>query len=212
MRLVAESFAWPFRAKPATWIWGCLCVLLLPLLFVPLFGYAIDAIRSAEQDPRRDPPPWRFSDRMIRDGAWTFVVVVVVMTPIWIFTNPLANTLTGSTRDVLFAHVFAELILWLPTGLVALLILPHTTSAYAATGSPRDIVNVVTALRGVRRDFATWNLVVAAIVTAWAIAVACVGLLCVGVVPGLFYAILVSAHAAAALHPAIAPSPGPSAG
>jgi hypothetical protein len=31
-----------------------------------------------------------------------------------------------------------------------------------------------------------------------------VGLLCVGVVPGVFYAILVSAHAAAALHAKVA--------
>jgi hypothetical protein len=54
-------------------------------------------------------------------------------------------------------------------------------------------------VRGVRRDFATWNIAAAAIVTGWAAGLACAGLLCVGLVPGVFYAILVSAHAAAAL-------------
>ncbi|HKW06007.1 MAG TPA: DUF4013 domain-containing protein [Candidatus Dormibacteraeota bacterium] len=211
MRAVAESFAWPFRAGAGTWIWGCLCVLLLPLLFIPLYGYAIAAIRQAEQDRTLGPPAWRFNHRMIRDGAWTFVVVSVAMAPIWLFTNPLADVLATPAIGPLFAHVFAELILLLPTGILALLILPHATSAYAATGNPRDIVNVVAALRGVRRDFATWNLTVAAIVTAWAIAIACVGLLCVGIVPGVFYAILVSAHAAAPLHRQIAPNPNPSA-
>ena len=200
MRQVAESFAWPFRAKLTTWLWGCLCVLLVPLLFIPLYGYAIEAIRGAEKDAGAAPPQWRWSDRMIRDGASTFLAVFIVMAPIWIFMNPLAGALNGPGRGSLFAHVFAELILALPTGILALLVLPHATASYAATGNPRDIVNVLAALRGVRRDFAEWNLVAAAIVTAWAIGIACAGLLCVGVVPGLFYAILVSAHAAATLH------------
>jgi hypothetical protein len=59
--------------------------------------------------------------------------------------------------------------------------------------------NFPKAVRGVVRDFATWNLAAAAIVTAWALGLACVGLLCIGIVPGVLYAILVSAHASAAL-------------
>jgi hypothetical protein len=55
-------------------------------------------------------------------------------------------------------------------------------------------------MRAVSRDFATWNLAAAAIVTGWALGLAAIGLLCVGLVPGVFYAILVSAHASAALH------------
>jgi hypothetical protein len=39
----------------------------------------------------------------------------------------------------------------------------------------------------------------AAIVTGWLVGLACAGLLCIGIVPGIFYAILVSAHATAAL-------------
>jgi uncharacterized membrane protein (DUF441 family) len=51
----------------------------------------------------------------------------------------------------------------------------------------------------VKRGFPTWNLVVVAIVTAWAIGLAGVGLALVGVIPGVFYALLVSSHATAAL-------------
>ena len=109
------------------------------------------------------------------------------------------------------AHVLAGLILLLPWGLVALVLLPHATATFAATGRRRDLFDLGAAIRGVRTDFATWNVAVAAIVTGWAIGIACVGLLCVGLVPGVFYAILVSAHASAALErkkPDPHPSPG----
>jgi hypothetical protein len=96
--------------------------------------------------------------------------------------------------------VIAVLLLALPWGLLALLHMPHATAAFAATGNPRDMLDLARAVRGVRHDFATWNMVAAAIVTGWAVGLACAGLLCVGIVPGVFYAILVSAHAAAALH------------
>jgi hypothetical protein len=95
--------------------------------------------------------------------------------------------------------VYAALILALPWGLLSLLLLPHATARFAATGDPRNLFDIAATLRGVRRDFITWNIVAAAIVTAWAVGLACVGLLCIGIVPGVFYAILVSAHAAAAL-------------
>ena len=78
-------------------------------------------------------------------------------------------------------------------------VLPHATAEFATGADPRVLFDVAASLRGVRRDFATWNVVAAAIVTAWAVGLACVGLLCVGIVPGVFYAILVSAHATAAL-------------
>jgi len=78
--------------------------------------------------------------------------------------------------------------------------MPHATARFARTGTPTDLFNLPESIRGVARDFATWNLAAAAIVTAWAIGLACAGLLCVGLVPGVFYAILVSAHASAALN------------
>jgi len=108
--------------------------------------------------------------------------------------------LNGLTRGAVDSHVIAFFVLALPWGLVVLLVMPHATAAFAASGRPGDLFNFASSIRRVRSDFPTWNAVVAAIVTAWAIGLACAGLLCVGIVPGIFYAILVSAHAAAALH------------
>src|SRR4029077_3239766 len=104
----------------------------------------------------------------------------------------------------LYANLAAAFVLALPWGLVMLLLMPHATVRFAASGRAIDLFDFPAAVRGVIRDFATWNLAAAAIVTAWALGLACVGLLCVGVVPGIFYAILVSAHAAAALHAKVA--------
>jgi len=182
------------------WAIGLATVLLLPLLFIPLLGYAIAAVRAAEQDPSTGPPAWRISDRLIADGAWVFLALLVTWIPFAFLVNSLALTLRSVTRGEPFTHLIALLIAALPWGIVALLLLPHATANFAASGKRSDMFNAAAAIRGVRSDFATWNVVVAAIVTAWAIGVACVGLLCVGIVPGVFYAILVSAHAAAALH------------
>ncbi len=175
-------------------------VLLLPALFIPLLGYAIAATRAAEHDPHQAPPPVRISIRLLVDGFWASVVVVVTWLPFALALNPLAAALGAHTHGDPFAHVLALLVLALPWGILALLLLPHATAAFAASGEPRDLFNAAAALRGVRRDFMTWNVCAAAMVTAWAIGIACVGLLCVGIVPGVFYAILVGAHAAAALH------------
>ena len=206
MRLVAESFAWPFRGTRTTWIWGCACVLLLPLLFIPLLGYAVAATRSAELYPDRPPPPWRVSFPLIWAGTLTSAVVILTVVPFAVALNPLATALGDTTYSRVVAF-FVLLFLW---GVLALLVLPHATASFAATGIYTDLFGVAASLRGVRRDFATWNIVVAGMVTAWAIGIACAGLLCVGIVPGVFYAILVSAHAAAALHHPIAPNPGSS--
>jgi hypothetical protein len=199
VRLVAESFAWPFRAAASTWIGGFICTLLLPLLFIPLLGYAVAATRAAEQDSA-GPPPWRIDRRLLVDGFWTALAVLATALPFALLLNPLARSLEPGVHGEPYAHVIALSVLALPWGIITLLLLPHATAAYAATGSPRDLFDVAAALRRVRGDLTTWNVAVAAIVTAWAIGLACAGLLCVGVVPGTFYAILVSAHAAAALH------------
>ena len=200
MRLVADSFAWPFRGnRLATWVPGLVTVLLLPVLFIPLLGYAIAATRAAEHDPSQGPPPWQISLRLLSEGFWTSLVVILTVLPFAIALNPLAAALRAATRGEPYAHVIALLVLALPWGLIVLLLMPHATAAFAASADPRDLFNVPAALRGVRRDFMTWNVSAAAMVTAWAIGIACVGVLCVGIVPGVFYAILVSAHAAAAL-------------
>jgi hypothetical protein len=173
---------------------------LLPILFVPLLGYAIAATRAAEHDPPEPPPPWTISLQLLSDGFWTSLLVMLTLLPYAIVLNPLAGALRVAMHGEPYAHVIALLVLALPWGLVALAVIPHATAAFAASGDPRDLFDVRAALQGVRRDFMTWNVSAAAIVTSWAIGLACVGLLCVGIVPGVFYAILVSAHAAAALH------------
>ena len=192
-------------------------MLLLPVLFIPLLGYAIAATRAAEEDPSTGPPAWRVSARLMADGFWTALAVLLTLLPFALAWNPLASVLFAAgvspSHDPglagIYAHVIAFLALALPWGLVALLVLPHATAAFAASGNPADLFNVAAAVRGVGRDFATWNVAAAAIVTGWTIGLACAGLLCVGIVPGIFYAILVSAHAAAALHRS---GPRPSAG
>ena len=196
MQVVADSFAWPFRGEwRRAWLPGLACTLLLPLLFIPLLGYAIEATRADSTGP----PAFRFSVRVLTDGFWTALVVVISILPFavaWIAVR--GNAL----RDVVAFFLVA-----LPWGLLVLLFVPHATARFAASGRPADLFNLSASLGAVRRDFARWNTVAAAMVTGWAVGLACVGLLCVGLVPGVFYAILVSAHAAAALTTEDSPPP-----
>jgi hypothetical protein len=122
-----------------------------------------------------------------------FIAVAATLLPFALVLFAASRVIDGIGLVVAF---FTLALAW---GVVALLLLPHATAAFAASGKPRDLFDVAASMRGVQRDFATWNVAVAAIVTAWAIALACAGLLCVGIIPGIFYAILVSAHASAAL-------------
>ncbi len=216
MNLVAASFAWPFRGGwRSKWAIGVVAVLLLPVAFIPLLGYAVAATRSASLDPEPGPPPWVVSGRLLADGLWTALAVLLVTAPFALALNPFAAVIEQAhlwhvgerALSQLYANLAAGFLLALPWGILLLLLMPHATVRFAATGNPRDLFNFAAAVRGVGRDFATWNLVAAAIVTAWALGLACAGLLCVGVLPGIFYAILVSAHACAALHPQAANSP-----
>jgi hypothetical protein len=186
---IADAFTWPFRASVSVWLIGIIAVLLWPVLFVPLVGYAIAATRSGESAP----PRWVLSWRLVTDGFWTSLAIVTTLVPFTVVFFAVPRTIGGVGLAIVF---FGLLLLW---GLFALLLLPHATVAFATSGRPRELFDLSASLRRVRRDFPTWNVVVAAIVTGWAIGLACAGLFCVGLVPGVFYAILVSAHATAAL-------------
>jgi hypothetical protein len=204
--LVAASFGWPFRgAWPSRFFLGVLMVLLLPIAFIPLLGYAIAATRGAEGDPRQSPPPWVWSARLLVDGFWTALAVLLLSAPFIAALKPLGGVI-GRAVPQPYSQIAAIFLLALPWGLLLLLLMPHGASRYAASGRPLDLFNFPASLRGVKRDFPVWNIVAAAMVTAWILAIASVGLLCVGILPGTFYAILVSAHAAATLHQTTGPA------
>jgi hypothetical protein len=187
---------------------GLVMVVFLPVAFIPLLGYAVAATRTAAVNPAAGLPNWELSRRLLADGFWVALAVALVAAPFALAVVPLSNLIDNAplwrVSDPNLSHLYSELaavfILALPWGLVMLLLMPHATNRFAMSGRPGDLLDVPTTLRSVGHDFATWNLAAAAMVTAWALGVACVGLLCIGVVPGIFYAILVSAHATAALH------------
>lgn len=187
---------------------GLLSVALIPVLFVPLLGYAVAATRAAEGDPAEGPPGWQLNRRLLVDGVWASIAVLLTLFPFAVLWAPL-SALLGAGLDPWASGVIAVLLLALPWGFLALLHMPHATAAFAASGRARDMLDLGASIRGVRRDFSAWNVAAAAIVTGWAIGLACVGALCIGIVAGIFYAILVSAHAAATL---ARPRPHPSAG
>jgi hypothetical protein len=209
MNVVADSFSWPFRGEwKSRWIPGALAVLLLPIAFIPLLGYAIAATRQAELDSASGPPRWVLSGRLLIDGLCATGVVSLFTAPFAFLLNPLAGWLleahlwhvADAPVSQLYAHTVALFLLALPWGLLLLIHMPHATARFAHSKRPVDLFDLTASIKAVRRDFTTWNLAAAAIVTGWAIGLACVGLLCAGLVPGVFYAILVSAHASAALH------------
>ena len=181
-----------------------IAILFLPLTFVLVLGYAIATVRAADEHPGQGPPPWR----LYPGGHWVALALLLLTAPfvlVGIFVSSALHieALWHSNGTLLDVESFtaAVLVLALPWGIVVLLLMPHATARYAATHRARDLFDFASSLRSVRRDFVTWNVTVAAIVTAWAIGLACAALFCFGVVPGVLYAILVSAHATAALHP-----------
>ena len=215
MKVVAESFTWPFKGSwGSRFLIGSLLMLLLPVAFVPLLGYSIAATRAFETDPASGPPPWRLSARLVTDGFWIAMVLLLVSAPFLLAFDSLAGAIGAAHLwqvndrglSQLYAWIAAAFVLAMPWGLVVLLLMPHATSRFAISGRARDLFDFPATLSEVRRDFPAWNVVAAAMVTAWVVALACVGLLCVGLLPGAFYAILVSAHASASLHPPTGPS------
>ncbi|HEY7202246.1 MAG TPA: hypothetical protein VIC57_18640, partial [Candidatus Dormibacteraeota bacterium] len=103
--------------------------------------------------------------------------------------------------DPALAWIAAVTAAALPWGVLMLLVVPPTLARFAMSGRPGDLVALSWVAACIRHRYAEWNLVLVAVTTSWSLAVGCVALLGVGVVAGAFYAILVSAHACAALAP-----------
>jgi len=174
---------------------------------VPLLGYTAAIVRSAAADPEAGPPPWRPLGRLLRDGLLLAVVIAVLSAPF----AALAALLSGAAGAALAPRlpdpglapavgwVIAAAVAGFPWGILLLVLMPTATARFAVSGSWRDLVDVRAALLAVRRRFGAWNLAVVAIVTAWAVGVCGLGLALVGVIPGVLFAILVSAHATASL-------------
>jgi len=207
MDRVAGSFSFPFRRGAGrAWLIGIPLLLLLPLGVVPLLGYAVAVVRSAAADPDAGPPPWRPLPRLLVEGLLVALLIAVLTAPFAVLASVLsapAGLLFRGVADPFLrgglAVVIAGAVAALPWGILLLVLMPPATARFARSGAPADLVDLPAAVRTVRRRFPAWNLVVVAVVTAWAIGLAGLGLALVGVVPGILYAIPVSAHAPASL-------------
>lgn len=204
------SFLFPFRGRRrlVRWVVGTVLVALLPISFVVVFGYAVECIRRAAADAQAAPPAWRFRGRLLLDGVWTAAQGAVLTAPFatlaWLVAAGLGQVWhpTGdSFVDAAEAWVLSVLVAALPWGMVMLTVLPPTLARFAVSGRPADLAALPAVVEVVRWRFPDWNAAVVAITTAWLLAAAGLALAVIGVVPGAFYAILVSSHACAALSP-----------
>jgi hypothetical protein len=203
-------FLFPFRrgGRASRWLIGSLLVALLPVSFVIVFGYVVRCVRTAAADPFAAPPGWRPGIRLLSDGVWSALQVAVVTAPFalaaWLLADALGRVwhpAGDAAFDRAFALIATGVVAALPWGIAMLMLVPPTLARFALSGRARDLVGVRWALACVRRRYAEWNLAVVAITTGWLLGLVCVAGCGIGVVPGAFYAILVSAHACAALAP-----------
>ncbi len=208
MDRVAAAFGFPFRPGAArAWLIGIPLVVLLPFGLVPLLGYSVAVVRSAAADPEAGPPPWGPLPRLLGEGLAVAMVLAVLTAPFaagaallapWI-TAHLAAQPTDTFIRAGLGLVLAGAAAALPWGILLLVLMPPATARFARTGSLTDLIDPRPSLGTIGRRFPTWNLAVVAIVTAWGIGFCGLGLALLGVVPGVLYAMLVSAHATATL-------------
>ena len=210
-RHVAASFLFPLRGGRPTlrrWVLGVLLTAVFPLTFVAVFGYAVACVRAAACDPRGGPPPWRAGWRLLGDGCWSALQSAVITLPCAALGWALLAGISGAWRptgdvfvDRALALTVAACVAAVPWGVLMLVVVPPTLARFALSGRPADLAGLSAVGRCVRDRYADWNLVIVAITTAWLLALAGLALAGVGVIAGAFYAILVSAHACAALGP-----------
>ena len=92
MDLVAASFAWPFRGEwRSRWLIGLTMVVLLPIAFIPLLGYAVAATRAAAIDPGAGLPRWAPSRRLLADGFWVALAIALIAAPFALALGPLSR-------------------------------------------------------------------------------------------------------------------------
>lgn len=205
---IAESLAYPFRRGAlGVWLVGMALLVLFPATFWLVLGYGIDAIRQSAADPGAPPPRFHLDFRTAREGALASLAALALALPYVLLSALLASLIAPAFIGLsapfgrIEATLVAGLLVALPWGTLVLVLAPPAFAAFAASGRAGDLFDARAAARTVRTRFVDWNLATVVIVTAWLIALAGLGLCCVGVIPGVMYAILVSAHADASLCP-----------
>src|SRR4029077_9361784 len=79
---IGGSFAWPFRGGwQKKWAIGLVVVLLLPLTFILLLGYAVAATRAAAGAGSEGPPQWHGMRRLLSDGLSVGVAIALLTVP-----------------------------------------------------------------------------------------------------------------------------------
>lgn len=209
-RHVVASFGYPFRpgGRLARWLVGVLLVALLPITCPVVFGYAVSCLRTGACAGSAPPPRWGISARLLSDGLWSALQAIVLTAPFVLLAWLLGRVAVGLMHptgdaflDPALGWILAVTVAALPWGMVLLIVLPPTLASFAVTGRAADLADPRLVVACVRERYADWNLVLVAITTSWALAVVGLALLGVGIVPGAWYAILVSSHACSALSP-----------
>lgn len=207
---VIGSFLYPFRegGRLPRWLIGVCLVALLPLTFPAVFGHAVTCVRTAACDPAAPPPAWRVGSRTLRDGAWSALQAAVLTAPFvllaWLLDAAVSQAWRPASDAFLnsaLAWIAAVTVAALPWGVLTLVVVPPTLASFAVTGRPADLARLGLVAACVRERYADWNLVLVGITTAWALTAVGLAAVGVGIVPAVFYAILVSAHACSALAP-----------
>jgi hypothetical protein len=199
-RHVIRSFVYPFRGpwRGRRWLLGVCLVALFPMTFPAVLGYAVACVRSAACDPTAPPPRWGLH---LRDGSWAALQAAALTAPFvllaWLLLEPLFARFLWTP----LAWIAAVTVAALPWGVAMLVAVPPTLASFAVTRRPSDLARLRLVLSCVRDRYADWNVVLVGITTAWVLAAVGLAALVVGIVPGAFYAILVSAHACSALAP-----------
>ena len=200
---------YPFRAGARGPVLRlALLPILLPFTFPLVLGYGLDAVEASVASADAPPPAFAPNWRMVRRGSLAAFGFLVLSAPFIAGVIVVAEALRAAHRytdtgfaalDAFQVHGYAAALVAFPWGAVMLLVLLPNLAVFARSGRLRDLVNPAAAGRRVRRHFVAWNVAGVATVTAWALAVASTLACGAGGLLGFAYAILVTAHAAAAI-------------
>src|SRR5437763_12280829 len=109
----AHALTYPFREGAGrAWLVGVPLVLLFPVSFVLVFGYALRVTRAAHRDPEAPPPGFALEAGLLRDGALAGGLVLALTAPFalaaWWAATALSNVL-HITHDAFFDRAYALL-------------------------------------------------------------------------------------------------------